>query len=153
MILTDYYLLEKLPLSKSKLRYDVTVSTQSYEPLELLKNKKGELFFYYCDIPIHFKQAIKQRATKCISAKGKNISSVIVPDVSLPIAYGDIINCLDAILMIFNTDYTTIEIFVARGKKNSISNLYYMLADNDNEFNNEIETLRTKAIKQNELSK
>ena len=49
MILTDYYRFEKLPNLKSKLRIDCTASTGSYDPLEALRNKVGDLFLYIGD--------------------------------------------------------------------------------------------------------
>ena len=140
MILTDYYKAEKLP--ESNMRYDVTASTGHYEPFEALKNKKNELFFYYGDVPVTFNSHVKRQAEKCIT-KTKNISSVFVPDVTLPFAYGDVNGTLDAILIIFSYDYTTIEIFVARGQKNNKRNLYFLLCDS--ELQNEIEILRKNA--------
>jgi hypothetical protein len=147
MILTDYYKAEKLPESKSKLRYDVTNSTGNYEPFEALKNKKGELFFYYGDIPENFNSHVKREADKCIT-RGHNISSVYVPDVNVPYAYGDVNGTLDAILIIFSSDYTVIEIFVARGQRNNKRNLFFLMSDA--ELENDIETLR-KSV--NELPK
>ena len=142
MILTDYYKAEKLPESKSKLRYDVESSTGNYEPLETLKNKKGELFFYYGDVPDNFNSHVKRQAEKCIT-KGKNISSVFVPDITLPYAYGDVRGTLDAILIIFNGNYSVIEIFVARGQRNNKKGLYTLLSDGELKF--EIEILRKNA--------
>jgi len=142
MILTDYYKAEKLPQSKSKHRLDVTLSTGTYEPFEALRNKKNELFFYYGDVPENFRSEAKRKADKCIS-KTKNISSVFVPDVTLPFAYGDVNNTSDGILLVFNDDYTAIEIFIARGQRNNKRNLYYLLCDN--ELQNEIELLRKNA--------
>ena len=49
MILTDYYLFEKKPGQISKMRMDCTTSTQSYNPFEALRNKRGELFVYVGD--------------------------------------------------------------------------------------------------------
>lgn len=49
MILTDYYRFEKLSNQKSKLRIDCTASTVSYDPLEALRNKYGNLFLYIGD--------------------------------------------------------------------------------------------------------
>ncbi|MEI8201614.1 MAG: hypothetical protein WCH34_01290 [Bacteroidota bacterium] len=147
MILTDYYKAEKLPESKSKLRYDVTASTGHYEPFEALKNKKNELFFYYGDVPDNFNSLVKRKADKCIT-KTKNISSVFVPDITLPFAYGDVNSTSDALIILFNENYTTIEIFVARGQRNNKRNLYFLLTDG--ELQNEIEMLRKKA---NELPK
>lgn len=143
MILTDYYKAEKLPECKSKYRYDVTLSTGHYEPFEtIMRNKKGEQFFYFGDVPPNFKGHVKRQAEKCIS-KSKNISSVFVPDVTLPFAYGDVNNTTDAILIIFNDTYNIIEVFVARGHKNNKRNLYFLLCDG--ELQNEIEILRKNA--------
>jgi hypothetical protein len=143
VILTDLYRAEKLPESKSKLRYDVTATTGNYEPFEvLLKNKKGEMFFYYGDVPDNFNSHVKRQAEKCIT-RGKNISSVFVPDVNLPFAYGDVNNTSDALLINFSDNYTTIEIFVARGQRNNKRNLFFLLSDG--ELQNEIEILRKNA--------
>lgn len=142
MILTDYYKAEKLPQSKSKYRFDVTASTGNYEPLEALKNKKNELFFYYGDVPNNFNSHVKRQAEKCIT-KTKNISSVFVPDISLLFAYGDINYTTDAILLIFNETYSIIEIFVARGQRNNKRNLYFLLCDGELQI--EIEILRKNA--------
>lgn len=143
MILTDYYKAEKLPEVKSKLRYDVTQSTGHYEPFEtIMRNKKGEQFFYYGDVPDRFNGHVKRQAEKCIT-RGKNISSVFVPDVTLLFAYGDVNNTTDAILIVFNDTYNIIEIFVARGQRNNKRNLYFLLCDG--ELNNEIEILRKNA--------
>ena len=144
MILSDYYLLEKLPDNKSKMRYDVTESTGSYQSFEILKNKTGQLFFYYGDVPDRFNAKVKRRADKCIS-KGFNISSVFVPDVTLLFAYGDINHTSDAILLVFKDDYRFIELYVARGQKNNQRNIYYLLCDG--ELNNEMETLKKNAQK------
>jgi uncharacterized protein (DUF1786 family) len=142
MILTDLYQAEKLPESKSKLRYDIVASTGNYPPFEtIMRNKKGEQFFYYTDVPPRFNGNVKRQAEKCIS-KGKNISSVFVIDPNLPYAYGDVFNTTDAILLIFNENSAIIEIFVARGQRNNKRNLYFMLCDG--ELQNDIETLRKK---------
>lgn len=120
-------------------------STGNYEPFEsILTNKKGEQFFYYGDVPDRFNGHVKRQAEKCIS-KGKNISSVFVPDVTLPFAYGDVNGTSDGIIIIFNEDHTIIEIFVARGQRNNKRNLYFMVCDG--ELQNEIETLRNNAKK------
>ncbi len=143
MILTDYYKGVHLPESKSKYRFDITASTGKYEPFEIiLSNKKGEQFFYYGDVPANFNSHVKRQAEKCIS-KGKNISSVFVPDVTLPFAYGDVNGTSDGIILMFSEDYTIIEIFVARGQRNNKRNLYFLLCDG--ELQNEIETLRKNA--------
>jgi len=142
-ILTDYYKLERLPETKSKTRLDCTASTQSYNELEMLRNKKHELFMYFGDVPENFKADVKRKADKALT-KTKNISSVFVPNVSLPFAFGDIINTPDALLMVYNTDYTIIEIFIARGQRNNRLALYNLLTDG--ELNEEIEILRGRAV-------
>lgn len=143
MILTDYYRGEKLPETKAKTRFDVTNSTNSYEPFETkLKNRKGGLSFYFSDVPDRWHFSNKDRPDKAIS-NGDNISSVFVPDVKLPFAFGDVNHTSDAILLIFSNDWQVIEIFVSRGQRNSKRNLYHLLCDN--ELNDEIELLRNKA--------
>lgn len=143
MKLTDYYLFEKLPDCTSKLRYDCTASTGNYEAFELLRNKKNELFLYYGDMPNPFNSRVKERACKVLS-KTKNISSVFVPDLSNSLlAYGDVRTTNDALLLIFNAEYTEIQIFVARGFKNNALNLWRLLADG--ELADEIECLKSVA--------
>ena len=144
MILTDYYKGENLPESK-KTRYDVTASTRSYEYFETkLKTRTGSLAFYFGDIPDRWHFSSKDKPDKAIT-KGDNISSIFVPDVTLPFAFGDIKGTLDAILLVFSDSWQMIEIFIARGQKNNRRNLYSLLCDG--ELENEIESLRKKAEK------
>lgn len=150
MILTDYYKGENLPDS-AKTRYDITASTGSYEPFETkLKNKRGGGHsFYFGDVPSCFRFAGKDRPDMAIS-KGDNISSLFVPDVTVPYAYGDIKGSSDALLVIFTQDYRQIELFIGRGQKHNRRNLFHLLCDN--ELEGEIETLRNQA-KDHELPK
>lgn len=143
MILTDYYKFVHLPDSKSKMRRDCIASTQSYNEFESLRNKQGELFIYFGDVPQKFNGGIYRRANKAIT-KGKNISSIFVPDVLQNLAYGDIMGTKDAILILFEEDYKTIEIFVARGQKNNSYNLWLMFVGG--ELNNEISKLKNVAV-------
>jgi hypothetical protein len=143
MILTDYYKFVHLPDSKSKMRRDCIASTQSYNEFESLRNKQGELFIYFGDVPQKFNGGIYRRANKAIT-KGKNISSIFVPDVLQNLAYGDIRGTKDAILIQFDSDCTTIEIFVARGQKNNSYNLWLMFVGG--ELNNEISKLKSMAV-------
>ena len=115
MILTDYYKFVHLPDSKSKMS----------------------------DVPQKFNGGIYRRANKAIT-KGKNISSIFVPDILLNIAYGDIMGTKDAILILFEEDYKTIEMFIARGQKNNRLNLWQMLFDG--ELNDEISKLKNVAV-------
>jgi len=144
MILTDYYKGEHLP-NAAKTRYDVTASTGGYEHFEAkLKTKKGGLSFYFGDAPDRWHFSCKDKPDKAIT-KGDNISSVFVPDITLPYAYGDNNHTSDAILLIFSNDWQVIEIFIARGQKNNKRNLYHLLYDG--ELDGEIEILRNHAKK------
>jgi hypothetical protein len=143
MILTDYYKLERLPETRSKTRFDCTTSTQHYNDFEVLRNKKHELFMYYGDVPENFKGSVKRKADKALT-KTKNISSVFVPNINRLYAFGDIINTSDALLMVFNENYTKIEIFIARGQLNNVKGLYNLLTDG--ELNEEIEILKSRAV-------
>jgi hypothetical protein len=143
MILTDYYKFKHLPDSKSKMRMDCIASTQSYNEFETFRNKRGELFIYFGNVPDNFKSNIKRKADKAIT-HGKNISSVFVPDVTLPYAYGDVNGTMDCILIVLNADYTMLEIFVTRGQRNNSINLWQMFSGGD--FDNEISKLRAAAV-------
>lgn len=130
MILTDYYKFEKLPEQKSKLRIDCTASSNSYPEFEALRNKDGNLFVYFGDVPERFAGNIHRKADKAIT-KVKNISSVYVPDVTKLIGFGDVRGTQDALLMAFNADYTQIDVYVARGQKNNVRQLFNLFADNE----------------------
>jgi len=150
MILTDYYKFDKFVSDKD--RMDCTASTQNYNEFEATRNKKGQLFIYFCNIPSGFSTDAKRKTDKILtSSKGKNISSVFTPDVTLPFAYGDVKNTTDAILIIRNKDYSTLEIFIARGQKNNRINLWQMLSSEDLE--DEILTLRATAVTESVTSK
>jgi len=143
MILTDYYKFVHLPDCKSPTRMDCTASTQNYPEFENLRNKRMELFIHFGNVPDNFIVDVKRKADKAIT-KGKNISSVFIPDVTLPFAFGDVKGTTDAILIVFNVDYTTLEIFVARGQKNNRLNLWQMLSGG--EFDSEISKLKMAAV-------
>jgi hypothetical protein len=145
MILTDYYKFEHTPGTKSKLRMDCTASTGGYPAFEEMRNKKGALFIYLGNVPDRFAGDVRRKADKSITNReGRNVSSVFVPDVSLNTAYGDVRDTQDAIMIVGNSDYTTIEIFVARGYKNNRTNLWQNLTDG--EYDDELSGLRERAV-------
>jgi len=166
MILTDYYKFERLA-TKAKLRMDCTVSTGSYEELECRRATKanratekrdatnvGDLVVYYGDVPPQFDGDVHRKADKSISIKGKNMSSVYVPDVESGFAYGDFRATSDALLFVFHNLNTpngvieagaVIEVFVARGQRNNARQLYNLLADG--ELDEEMNALRASVTK------
>ena len=104
MILTDYYRFEKLPNQKSKLRIDCTASTSSYDPLEALRNKTGDLFLYIGDNT--HTRAGKERKADLVLSRTIHISSVYNPDLTLPYWYGDMKGTTDAFLFVHkNTEF------------------------------------------------
>ncbi len=136
MILTDYYRFEKLPNQKSKLRIDCTASTFSYNPLEALRNKEGNLFLYIGDNT--HTNAGKERKADLALSRTTHISSVYNPDLGLPYWYGDMKETTDAFLFVHhNTKFVNggiqvgavIELFVARGYRNDRNQLYNALCD------------------------
>lgn len=152
MILTDYYRFEKLPNQKSKHRIDCTASTDSYNPLEALRNKTGNLFLYIGD-NTHTK-AGKERKSDLALSRTTHISSVYNPDVNLPYWYGDMKGTADAFLFIqSNVEFVdgaiqagaVIELYVARGHRNNRSQLYNALCDG--ELDEEMNALRTQVAK------
>ena len=152
MILTDYYRFEKLPDQKSKLRIDCTASTGSYNPLEALRNKAGDLFLYIGD-NTHTKAGKERKADLALS-RTAHISSVYNPDLNLPYWYGDMKGTTDAFLFVhYNTKFVdgkiqvgaVIELFVARGHRNNRSQLYNALCDG--ELDGEMNALRKRVTK------
>ncbi len=143
MILTDYYQMVKLPEQKSKMRLDCKLSTRSYPEFEAMRNKHGAFFFYFGDVPDRFGGDIHRKADKAIT-KTKNISSVLVPDIEQRFGYGDVRSTNDALLFLFNVDFTQIDVFVARGQRNNNRQLYMLLADG--ELINEIEQMKQQAV-------
>lgn len=143
--LTDYYKMAKLPNQKSKLRFDCVASTGGYEPFEERANRgRAKRFkFYYGGTPDTFTANAQRKADRVITDT-TNISSVYAPDLNNPLlGYGDVVGTNDALLFLFNEDYTQIEIFVARGLKNHVKGLFNLYADG--ELADEIEYLRTQA--------
>lgn len=142
MILTDYYCLERLPGTKSKQRLDCTLSTMSYPEFEQLRNKKGELFLYFGDVPPGYNGHAKRKATKALT-KVNGITSFFVPDITIRVAYGDVKGTNDALLAVHDIEYNIIEILIARGQKNNAMPLYNLFTDG--ELLDEVERLKKSA--------
>lgn len=163
-ILTDYYCFERI-VSKSKTRMDCTASTKSYPEFEEKRATKankatekrdateiGDLVIYFVDVPEVFGGAVHRKADKAITLKGKNLSSVYVPDPSTNFGYGDVRGTADALLFVFDglavidgliPNEAAIEVFVARGKSKDRVPLYNLLSDGA--LDEEMSELRAKA--------
>lgn len=148
MIFTDYYKVKNLK-TESKTRYDVISSSDSYDLFEILNNKRGfnraGKSLNYGKIPYswNFKDE-KRKPEKAITKNSSNISSVFIPDYSLPIGYGDINHTNDGLIIIFDYADNSIEILIARGKANIMDSVYKMVRENM--LDEEINYLREKAI-------
>lgn len=143
--LTDYYKMAKLPNQKSKLRFDCVASTGGYEPFEerATRGRDKRFKFYLSKTPDTFKATAKRKADMVITDT-TNISSVYTPDLETPLlGFGDCKGTNDALLFLFNEDYTQVEVFVARGLKHNSNGLFNLYADG--ELADEIEYLRTQA--------
>lgn len=163
-ILTDFYRFERTA-SKAKTRMDCVASTRSYEPFEEKRttratkktekmdgNQARALIAYYCDQPSRFKADPMRKTDKSITIKGKNMSSVFVPDPAKPFAHGDVNGTSDAILIVFHKmevingeiqPGAVMEIYVARGKAHESNALYFLLEDG--ELEEEMSQLRATA--------
>ena len=150
MIFTDYYRFEKLPNQKSKLRIDCVASTGSYNPLEALRNKTGDLFLYIGD-NTHTKAGRERKADLALS-KTSHLSSIYNPDLNLPFWYGDMKGTPDAFMFKHNFPKfingaiqagAVIELFIARGQRNNRNSLFNALSDG--ELDEEMNGLREQA--------
>jgi hypothetical protein len=164
-ILTDYYCFQRVA-TKSKTRLDCIASTAGYPEFEEKRatrttkatekrdaTNEGGLVIYFGDVPEQFGEKAQRKADKSITMKGKNLSSVYVPDPSNNFAYGDVKGTADALLFVFDKlaviDGTiqagaTIEVFIARGKSKDRVPLYNLLADGG--LDDEMNELRAKAM-------
>lgn len=143
MILTDYYRFKKSLNNKSGYRIDCTASTQSYPAFENLRSDTGQLFMYLDDAKGLHSSKFKREPDK-ILFHTHNISEVFMPDITRLLAFGNVFETLDTILMQCDNDSDIIEIMVARGQKNNQLQLYHLFADEA--FSKEIEILRKQAI-------
>lgn len=163
MILSDYYRFEKVAL-KSATRLDCTASTGSYPEFEdkraTIHTKAtekrdatniGDLVIYLGDVPEQFGGNAQRKADKNLTIKGKNLSSVFVPDITNNFAYGDMKGTTDALLFVFDNLVIVdgriisggLDVFVARGKSRDRVSLYNLLCDG--ELDEEISSLRETA--------
>ena len=142
MILTDYYRFEKSLINKSGYRIDCVASTQNYPIFESLRSNAGHLFMYLDDAKGVYSSKFKKKPDK-ILFHTHNISEVFMPDITRLLAFGNVFETSDAILIQCYNDSNIIEIMVARGQKNNQLQLYHLFADE--EFSKEIEILRKYA--------
>ncbi len=164
-ILTDYYKFCRVA-TKAKSRLDCVASTESYPEFEEKRATKatratekkdatniGDLVIYYLDVPEQFGGSVHRKADKSITIKGKNLSSIYVPDPSSNLAYGDVKGTADALLFVFDgvevvngaiQAGATIEVFIARGKSKDRVPLYNLLSDG--ELDEELSDLRKRAV-------
>lgn len=149
MILTDYYMMQELKTVKSH-RFDCITSTSEYEPFETIaqRAKVKRFFCYYTGVPDTFSVDAQRKADRIIT-NGNNISSIFIPDIETPLkGYGDVVGTNDGLLFLFKEDYKQFEIFVARGYKNNIHNLFNLFLDG--ELDNEINVIRNRAKEKSE---
>ena len=150
MVITDYY--KASMMTSARTRYDVVESSGEYDCLEsLLVNKrgfnKGGLSLYYQERPLDWKGRKRDMA---ITKGNINISSITKPDPLRNNAYGDFKGTKDGFLIISNEDFresgvVVIEIFIARGYKNEVHNLWEHY--NDGGLHHEVKALRRRAKK------
>ena len=135
----DIYLkYERLGKTKSKTRFDLIRHSGRYEPCMV----KGKTWIYLTGAK-HIKATQKRKPDITITGgSGNHITSVFIPDTKRPeLAYGDIKGTTDAALFLIGKN--SLEIFIAKGKKNAVLGLYQLLADG--ELASEIDILRSIA--------
>ena len=164
-ILTDCYIFKRVA-TKSKTRLDCVASTESYPEFEEKRSTRqtretekrdglaiGDLIVYFGDVPDIFGGSVHRKADKALTIKGKNLSSIFVPDPSNNYAYGDVRGTADALLFIFRgfdlvngelKKGAVLQVFVARGQSKNRVPLYNLLCDGG--LDDEITDLQQKAI-------
>ena len=121
MILSHYYLFEKKPNSKSKSRYELKFNNSVYSPLH--QAGKNDDVFIYLGPGDRIKSKTGRKAQLAISNRLCHISGVYFPDIDNPtMGYGDF--GTDALLIRNNETMTSIQIYVAPGKRTLYSNCF-----------------------------
>lgn len=139
--LTALYDMVEIKPGKSH-RMDCIAKAGSYPVFERMaaRSRCGRLFFYATRVPDRFSVNARMKAGLSIT-NGKNISSVYFPDKSRPlVGFGDVKGTNDALLFIFNPDYSRVEVYVAPGMKRGGSQFASRVLSG--EFNREISYLR-----------
>lgn len=144
MILTDYYQMRKLSNQRNKIRFDCNMSTKSYSEFEAMRNWQGKLVLYFKYILGH----IRRKPDRSIT-RSKNINIVCISDIGQRIEIGIVQGTKDALLLIYNDGCTQVDIFVAKGQRNSTVELYDLFADG--ELTDKINELKRQAIKDYEI--
>lgn len=146
MYLTDYYRFEHLA-GTAKTRLDCTTSTGGYDEFEIRRCRKGtkstkpgDLVIYCTDVQRNenFNADAKRKADKSLTLGSKNITSIYTFEPDPKTGFGDFKDTQDALLFVFkgfsilgvaDVAGAVIEIYVARGKRNSARLLYNLLED------------------------
>ncbi len=129
-IFSDYY--EFCRVEGKKTRYDAHISTQSHPLLEvLLKNKIGGRTIYLVDRPAQWEGSLERRSDKALTKGDQNVSSLLLPDPSLNIGYGDIKGTDDAIIIAHFDNWQWFGLYICRGQKNNKLNIYQLVCDNE----------------------
>lgn len=121
MTLTDYYKphISSLFENNKTPRFDSIASNNSHPLFEkMAKRSKVKRCYYYSD-DAHgsFNGDLKRRTDKAIT-NGKSNSSVYAPDLNVKgVAYRDLNDSQNEIIVVFRADYSEMEIFNASGYK------------------------------------
>ena len=137
MSLLDVYCrFERLAKTRSKARLDLVFCSQVYEPLQ----KQNKAWIYLIKIPEHIRGNQARKSELCLTGSdGKYISGVFIAEITKPeIGYGDIKGTTDAALFLISEN--SLEILIAKGKKNTAFALFQLLADG--ELDREIKILK-----------
>ena len=135
-LLDVYCRFEKLGTTRSKTRLDLVACNAIYEPLQ----RQGKAWVYLISVPEHIEGNQKRKSELCLTGgDGKYVSGVFIPDIQRPgLGYGDIKGTTDAALFVISEN--SLEILIAKGKKNTAFALYQLLADG--ELDREINILK-----------
>lgn len=149
---TQYYRFERIT-TKSKYRLDCAASTMGYSVFESMRatkkrgttTQKGDLYFYFLDVPRQFGGDIHSKATKSLTtSKGHNLSSMIAPDQTSRYAFGDVRGTNDAILFVIDgVQGAAVELFIFEGQAHKKRIIWQMASRG--ELDKELAAIRTQA--------
>lgn len=144
---------------KSQSRLDCIAFAGEYQGLTNFVNAKGQLFLYKTPCKEFIEANLRRRAEWSLTNNSLNFSSIYIEDFTIKkygygypnkkqkLSNGEPNPLLpyknDGYLFIINEDYTEIEIFVIKNERNSITQYYQRLIDE--EFETDFDHWRAKA--------
>ena len=139
-----YYRFRKTPERKTLMFLESFA--REYEPLHVAKKRTNQVYTYLTKKPFHILAGQERKPAFSISNEQGNISGIYLPDLeeAPQLGYGDIKGTEDGLICEFSENYQVLEIYVFKGLKSIIEQLFWIMVDG--ELAQELEGIRNEAV-------